>query len=111
MKIERFSKEIVKAGETLLAVSAIYAIEPVRLFGSRGHGSVYYGFKVKTVMGSGGSVTIYGEEVHYYKLDRAELDWNEEEHPMYVDAKVEALTLRDELITIWNDYLMENNNG
>ncbi|MND52514.1 hypothetical protein D3C80_435310 [compost metagenome] len=105
MKVERYSKEIIKIGENYVALSGIHSIGPVRLYGSRGHGDVWYSFEVKSIFGEKGITSISGEGIEYYKLDRDELGWNEEEHPMYVDAKVEVLTIRDEVVQLWSEYL------
>jgi hypothetical protein len=110
MKVELFSKEIIKIGESFVALSVIYSVGPVYLYGSRGHGDVGYAFEVKGIFGEKGITTVYGNEIEYYRLDRAELGWNEEEHPMYVDAKVEILTVRDEVVELWSKY-MESRSG
>jgi hypothetical protein len=107
MKVELFSKEIIKIGESFVALSGIHSIGPVYLYSSRGDGDVGYAFEVKGIFGEKGITTVYGNEIEYYRLERGELSYNEEEHPMYVDAKVEILTVRDEVVSLWSQYLEE----
>lgn len=109
MNVERFSKEIIKIGDTFVALSTIYAIEDIHLYGSRGFGQQYYVFEVKTCLGQDGKVAVYGREIPYYEVDGKEFTWGKEyEHPIYANKKIELLVVRDELVEIWNQYLEEN---
>lgn len=105
MRVERFSKEILKVGDIFIAMPLIHSIEPITLHGSRGHGEVYYGFQIKGGFGDKGITNIFGGEVEYWRVSREELGHKEEEHPIYVDAKVEILTIRDEVVQFWSEYL------
>jgi hypothetical protein len=106
MKVERFSKEIIKIGDTFVALSTIYAIESIYLFGMRGYGDVCYTFLIKTCLGAEGKVNIYGSPIEYYELSYKEFDFGrEDEHPIYADKKIELMVVRDETIEIWNEYL------
>jgi len=109
MNVQRFSKEIIKIGNTFVALSTIYAIEGIQLYGSRGFGQQCYGFNVKTCLGQDGNVGVTGSEIPYYKLEEKELTWGkEDEHPIYADKKIELLVVRDEVVEIWDKYLEEN---
>lgn len=109
MNVERFSKEIVKIGNTFVALSTIYAVEGIDLYGGRGFGEQYYVFNVKTCLGQDGKVTVYGREIPYCEVDQKEFTWGkEDEHPIYADKKIELLVVRDQLVEIWNKYLEEN---
>lgn len=109
MKVERFSKEIIKIGETLVALSTIYAVEPIHLFGGYGYGDVFYTFSIKTCLGSEGKVGIFSDSIPYYEIDLQEFDYGkEDQHPTFADKKIELMVVRDEVIEIWNKYLDEN---
>lgn len=109
MRVEKFSKEIVKVGEKLIALSTIYAIEGCFLVGMRGYGDMHWAFTIKTALGNDGEVKIIGERIDYSRVDSMEYRYvREEEHPIYVDKKIELLTVRDELVLLWSQYLEEN---
>jgi len=109
MNVQRFSKEIIKIGDTLVALSTIYAITPVFLLGERGYGDMCYQFCISTCLGQGGKVNILGSTIPYWQADSKEFTWGkEDEHPIYADKKIELLVVRDEVVEIWDKYLEEN---
>lgn len=110
MKVEKFSNEIAKVGDTLVVLSTVHSVGEIILEGARGFGQMYYSFTIGTALGNNGSVAIYGRDIPYYKCDRAEFRiLREDDHPIYIDKKIELMVVRDEFVKILDDYLIHKN--
>lgn len=108
MEISRFSNEIIKIGDTFVALSTIYAIGDFHINGIRGYGEIFWAFPIKTCLGADGVVTIFGNSIPYYELDEEEFyGCKQEEHPVFINKKAELIKVRDEVVDIWNEYLRE----
>ena len=106
MKAEKFTDEVVKIGDTFLALSTIHSVSPVYLNGTRGYGDVWYSFDVQSALGGSVGTKISGKPIEYWELPSETFGQiDQEEHEMFIDKKIELLVVRDELVQFWWEYL------
>lgn len=103
-KAEMFSKEIMKVDGKFVALPLIFEVGDVYLNGCEGHGDVCYSFNIKTVEGT--VTKVHSQEIPYYAEEHRYDRWlPDDEKPIYINAKIEALTVRDEVVKLWAEYL------